>query len=114
MRCSALPKSERRVIEDTAKIFSFMQQSHISERNVAYLEKMTKSENSKVASLAAIVLKVARVKPFKTRRLRFLAQMHPELLRSLKEAGLVLDQIRSWEATEALDQANSEAPEIFL
>jgi hypothetical protein len=101
--CNAKPKSERQVIEDTDAIFGFMQQSHISERNVARLEQMTKSEDSQVASLAAIVLKVARVKPYKTRRLKFLAQMHPDLLRNLKETGLVLVHTRDWETTEALD-----------
>jgi hypothetical protein len=93
-RCNAKPKSERQVIEDTDDIFGFMQQSHISERNVACLERMTKSENPQVASLAAIVLKVAKVKPYKTRRLKLLAQMHPELLRNLQDSGLVPAQIR--------------------
>jgi hypothetical protein len=111
--CNAKPKSERQVIEDTNDIFAFMQQSHISERNVARLEQMTKSENPQVASLAAIVLKVARVKPYKTRRLKFLAQTHPDLLRNLEETGLVLAHTRDWETTEAPDQANSGETEIF-
>jgi hypothetical protein len=112
-RCNAKPKSERQVIEDKDDIFGFMHQSHISERNVARLEQMTKSENPQVASLAAIVLKVARVTPYKTRRLKFLAQMHPELLRSLENTGLVLAQTRDWETTKAPSQANSEEADIF-
>ena len=96
-RCSAKPKSERQAIEDTDRIFAFMQQSHISERNVARLKTMTKAENPKFASLAAIVLKVAMVKPYKTRRLRFLAKMHPDLLRNLEETGLILAHTRDWE-----------------
>jgi hypothetical protein len=112
-RCNAKPKSERQVIEDKDDIFGFMHQSHISQRNVARLEKMTKSENPQVASLAAIVLKVARVKSYKTRRLKFLAQMHPELLRSLEDTGLVLAHTRDWETTKVPSQANSEEAEIF-
>jgi hypothetical protein len=54
-RCKAMPKSERQVIENMDDIFRFMRQSHISEKNVARLEQMVKSENSQVASLAAIV-----------------------------------------------------------
>jgi hypothetical protein len=73
-RCKAMPKSDRQVIENMDDIFRFMRQSHISEKNVARLEQMVKSENSQVASLAAIVLKVARVKPYRTRRRKFLAQ----------------------------------------
>jgi ribosome-binding protein aMBF1 (putative translation factor) len=87
-RCSAKPKRERQVIEATDDIFGFMRQSHISDRNVVRLEQMTKSENPQVASLAAIVLKVARVKPYKTRRLKFLAQRYPGLLQELEDAGL--------------------------
>jgi hypothetical protein len=97
-RCNAKPKSERQAIEDADTIFAFMQQSHISERNVARLKAMTKSENSRVASLAAVVLKVAEVKPHRNRRLKFLAKMHPEILRNLEETGLILARSsRDWE-----------------
>src|SRR6267143_538754 len=51
-RCKAKPKSERQVIEDKDDIFGFMQQSHISEKNVARLVKMAESENPQVVSLA--------------------------------------------------------------
>lgn len=59
-------------------------------RTVVHLERMVKSDNPQVASLAAIVLDVARVKPYKTRRLKFLDQKHPELLGKLRNTGLVL------------------------
>jgi hypothetical protein len=75
---------------------------------------MAKSENPQVVSLAAIVLKVARVKPYKTRRLKFLAQKHPELLRQLEDTGLVLAHTWDPETTEVPAQANSEETEIFV
>jgi hypothetical protein len=103
-RCNAKPKSERQAIEDTDTIFAFMQQSHISERNVARLKTMAKSENSRVASLAAAVLKVAEVKPHKTKRLKFLAKMHPEILRNLEDTGLILAHTREWESPGTLTQ----------
>ena len=108
-RCNAKPKSERQAIEDTDSILTFMQQSHISEKNVARLKKLTKSENSQVASLASVVLKVAEVKPYKTRRLRFLAKMHPEILRDLEKTGLISAYTREWESSEifAEDTADS-------
>ena len=81
---------ERQAIEDKDDIFAFLEQSHISEKNVVHLERMAKSDNPQVASLAAIVLDVARVKPYKTRRLKFLAQKHPELLGKLRNTGLIL------------------------
>jgi len=83
-RCKARPKSERQAIEDKDDIFAFLEQSHISEKNVVHLERMAKSDNPQVASLAAIV------KPYKTRRLKFLAQKHPELLGKLRNTGLIL------------------------
>jgi len=88
--CRAKPKNERQAIEDKDDIFGFLEQSHISEKNVARLERMAKSDNPHVASLAAIVLEVARVKPHKTRRLKFLAQKHPDLLGKLRDTGLIL------------------------
>src|SRR6516162_6914534 len=98
-RCKAMPKRKRQVIENLDDIFRFTRQSHISEKNVARLEQMAKSENPQVASLAAIVLKDARVKAYKTRRLKFLAQRHPELLQELQDAGLVL--AHSWDSETA-------------
>ncbi len=89
-RCNARPKNERQAIEDKDDIFAFLGQSHISEKNVVHLERMAKSDNPQVASLAAIVLDVARVKPYRTRRLKFLAQKHPELLGKLRDTGLIL------------------------
>ena len=89
-RCKARPKGERQAIEDKDDIFGFLKQSHISERNVARLQQMTKSDNPQVANLAAIVLEVARVKPYKTRRLKFLAERHPELLGKLRDTNLIL------------------------
>ena len=100
-RCQAKPKGERRVIENMDEIFRFMRQSHISEKNVVRLEQMVKSEDPHVAGLAAIVLRVARVKPYRTRRLTFLAQRQPELLQELEDAGLVPAQRWVQEAADS-------------
>lgn len=111
-RCQAKPKTERRAIEDQDDIFGFLKQSHISEKNVTRLGQMAKSDNPQVASLAAIVLEVARIKPYKTRRLKFLAQKHPELLRKLEDTGLVL--AHTWDReTEVFAQANLDETEVI-
>jgi hypothetical protein len=97
------------------EIFRFMRQSHVSEKNVVRLEQMVKSENPRVARLAAIVLRVARVKPYRSRRLKFLARTHPEVLRELEETGLVLSHGGSdWETAELSGKENSEGTEISL
>ena len=101
-RCQKLPKSKRRAIEDRDDIFGFIHQSHISKKNVARLEQLAKSEEPRVASLAAIVLEVARVTPYKRRRLKILARNHRDLLRKLGETGLV--SAHTW---------NCVPPEVF-
>jgi len=111
-RCQAKPKSERQIIENLDELFRFMRQSHISEKNVVRLGQMVKSGNPHVARLAAIVLRVARVKPYRTRRLKFLAQRHPQLLRELQDTGLVLSHGWDWQTAELFGQENSEGTEI--
>ncbi len=113
-RCKSMPKSKRQVIGNLDDIFRFTRQSHISEKNVARLEQMVESEDPQVASRAAIVLKVAKVKPYRTRRLKFLAQRHPELLQQLQDAGLAL--AHSWDSVTAdlSAPASSDETEIFV
>ena len=113
-RCQAKPKTERQAIKDQDDSFRFLKQSHISEKNVTRLGRMATSDNPQVASLAAIVLEVARIMPYKTRRLKFLAQKHPELLRKLEDAGLVLAYTWDWETTEVFAQANAEETDVIV
>jgi len=113
-RCQAKPKPERRAIEDQDAIFRFLHQSHISQKNVIRLGQMAKSDNPQVASLAEIVLEVARLKPYKTRRLKFLAQKHPELLRKLENTGLIFAHTGHWETREVFAQSNSEEAEVIV
>ena len=112
--CQRLPKTQRQAIEDRDDIFGFMQQSHISKKNVARLEQLAKSEEPRVALLAAIVLEVARVTPYKRRRLKILARNHRDLLRKLGETGLVF--ARTWHCVpdSVFDEARLEEAEFFV
>ncbi|MGA3090086.1 MAG: hypothetical protein ABSD75_15840 [Terriglobales bacterium] len=112
-RCQAKPKAERRAIEDRQDLFRFLEQSHISEKNVIRLGQMAKSDNLQVAGLAALVLEVARRKPYKTKRIKFLAQKNPELLRKLEDAGLVFACTGNWESTEVLNDDDSQEMEVL-
>lgn len=111
-RCQATPKTERRAIEDQDDLFRFLKQSHISEKNVIRLGQMAKSDNPQVASLAEIVLEVARLKPYKTRRLKFLAQKHPELLHKLENTGLIFAHTWDWGTREVFAPSTEEAAVI--
>ncbi len=88
--CSSIPDLERESIEQKDEIFGFLRQSHISEKNVSRLKQLQRSENKEVSSLAEIVLEVAKVKPYKKRRLKVLARERWDLLEKLDETGLIL------------------------
>jgi len=113
-RCQRLPKSERRAIEDQDDIFGFMHQSHISNKNVARLEQLAKSETLQVASLAAIVLEVARVTPYKRRRVKILARNHRDLLHRLAETGLIFAHTWDWLPPEVFAQTHLEETEFSV
>ena len=112
--CQKLPKSQRRAIEDRDDIFGFLQQSHISKKNLARLEQLAKSEEPRLARLAAIVLEVARVTPYKRRRLKILALKHRDLLRKLGETGLVLEYTWHRVPDSVFDETHLEEAEFFV
>ena len=77
-------------IEQNNEIFGYLKQSNISNKNMDRLKKLSHSSNKKIAEMANIVLEVGRVKPYKRRRLKFLACEHKDLLKRLDETGLIL------------------------
>ena len=85
-----MPAEKRQGIEQEDEIFAFLNQSHISARNVTRIKALTGSANPRVAELAGIVLEVARVKPYKRQRLKVLARTRRDLLEKLEESGLIL------------------------
>jgi hypothetical protein len=88
--CSRAPAVERNSIEQKDEIFNFLKQSHISQKNVSRLEQLRRSEDEEVLVLAGIVLEVAKVTPYKKRRLKVLARERRDLLEQLDETGLIL------------------------
>lgn len=88
--CAKKPKEEIEIIDQEQEIFRYLQQSNISAKNFSRLEQLTKSQNQRIAELAAIVLEVGRIKPHKRLRLKFLAREHRELLQTLDDTGLIM------------------------
>jgi len=87
--CARLPKDDRDAIEQKEEIFNYLSQSHISAKNTARLKRLAASSNPEVAELANIVIEVAKVKPYKRRRLKVLARQRRDLLDALERTGLI-------------------------
>ena len=88
--CAKLPRVERDAADQVEEIYNFLNQSRISEKNIARLEKLIRSgANSCNVYIAEIVLEVAKFRPYKKRRLKILARQRPDLFRKLEETGLV-------------------------
>ena len=89
-KCRKLPREKQETLKHEYEIFGFMEQSHVSDKNVARLRTLARSENPRIADLAAVVLEVAQATPYKHRRLRILARERRDLLNRMEEAGLIL------------------------
>jgi hypothetical protein len=92
--CSRKPKEELYKIDQSVEIFNYLEQSNISKKNIVRLEKLAGSQNQEISELAKIVLEVARIKPHKRRRLRFLARENRQLLSKLESSGMVMAHYR--------------------
>jgi hypothetical protein len=82
--CQRLPRDQRDHIERMDELCGFLEQSNISSKNIARLEILAQHTSSEIKDLAILILEVARVKPHKRRRWKFLAQNHSELFLRLK------------------------------
>jgi len=87
--CARIPKEERQAVELQEEIFGFLKQSRISEKNVVRLRELAAADDVQTAELASIVIEVARVKPYKKRRLKVLARERRDLLDALERTGLI-------------------------
>ena len=87
--CSHIPKEKRDIVEQEGEIYNFLNQSHISRKNITRLKALASSDEGRISELATIVLEVAQVKPYKKRRLKVLAQKRRDLLYKLEETGLI-------------------------
>jgi hypothetical protein len=82
--CQRLPREQRDRIERMDELYGFLEQSNISPKNIARLEILAQHASGEIKDVALLILEVARVKPHKRRRWKFLAQNHPELFLRLK------------------------------
>jgi ribosome-binding protein aMBF1 (putative translation factor) len=87
--CMKLPKVERQHIEERDEISRFLNQSNISGKNLARLQRLTASSDKEVARMAKLVLEIGKLHPHKRRRIQFLVRERKDLLTQLEEIGLI-------------------------
>lgn len=92
-KCRKRPKTEVERIELELEIAGFLEQSNISAKNIKRLESLTTSAVTGISDLASLVLAVARVKPHKRRRFKFLARNDRPLLNRLIQSGLLVGYV---------------------
>ena len=83
--CQRLPRDQREYVDRMDELYGFLEQSNISRKNIIRLEILAQHVNNDVRHLAMLILEVARVKPHKRRRWKFLAHNHFGLYVRLKE-----------------------------
>jgi hypothetical protein len=103
-----LPGDQREQIECLDELHGFLEQSNISAKNIARLEILTQHTSGEVRHLATMLLEIARVKPHKRRRWRFLAREHPGLFARLKT--FCGDDFSDKILASSLDSPNWELP----
>jgi hypothetical protein len=96
--CQRLPHEERALITCMDELYDYLEQSHISQKNIDRLRILLHHSDPEVRSLAELVQDIARVKPYRRRRLKFLAEKHRSLLLRLVEAyeGDLPDKFGPW------------------
>jgi hypothetical protein len=111
--CQRLPREERDRIDCLDELDNFLNQSHISPKNIARLEVLTQHGSGEVRKLAKLLLEVARLTPHKRRRCKILAQKDPILLSKVKplrdEYGYDCENVPD-DIPDSLDFVDSDLP----
>jgi hypothetical protein len=97
-----MPREKRDALKHEREIHGFVKQSHISQKNIARLRTLASSSNTRIANLAALVLEVAMLTPYRRRRMRTLARQRCDMLTRMEQAGLILP-LPAWEETGSHD-----------
>jgi hypothetical protein len=77
--CQRKPRAVRDRIECLEELHGFLHQSNISAKNIERLKLLSRNPQPEVASLASLVLAVARVLPGKRNRWLKLSRCYPDL-----------------------------------
>ena len=87
--CRRLPRTRRDALKCEQEIVSILAQPHVSDKNLARLKALASAPDTFIANLAAVVLDVSVVTPYRRRRFRILARQRRDLLKRMEESGLI-------------------------
>ncbi len=88
-KCRSLPREKRETLKHEQEVRGFLEQSRISEKNIARLRTLPRSGDPRIAELVCLVLEVAVVAPYRRRRIRTLARLRRDVLKRMEEVGLI-------------------------
>jgi hypothetical protein len=92
-KCRAMPREKQDALLQEREIRRYLEQSRISEKNLSRLRTLARSNNTRIAELAAVVLEVASVAPYRRRRIGTLARERRDVLKRMEEAGLIWSSV---------------------
>src|SRR6266481_6129317 len=78
-KCTKRPKDEIQNIEIEQEIWSYLNQSAISLKNLERLKTLTNLSNVEIANMASLVLEIAQLYPYKKKRFAQLAKEHKDI-----------------------------------
>jgi hypothetical protein len=85
-----MPREKRDAVLHEREILGFLEQSHISTKNLVRLRVLGRFENTRIVELARLVLDVGAATPYRRRRIRILARERRDVLNRIEEAGLIM------------------------
>jgi hypothetical protein len=104
-QCRHLPQAGQDALKCEHEILRFLEQSHVSDKNLARLRTLASSPDSRIADLAAVVLDVSVATPYRRRRFRILARQRRDLLKRMEQSGLILPAVSQDDTDPWIDSA---------
>ena len=88
--CKSLGQEAISHIQRINDVTDFLLQSNISKNNIKTLRTYIEEGNEELKEISSLILEVALCKPHKRKRILFLSQNKPELLKQLIQQNLIL------------------------
>ena len=85
-----MPREKQDTLLQEREIHGFLEQSRISEKNIARLRVLARSKHHAVSGLASLVADIAQAAPYRRRRIKTLARERRDILKRMEIAGLLL------------------------